>query len=345
MSIEVVVGGQFGSEAKGHVSALLVEDASSLRPVACLRIGGPNAGHTVIDKWGRAFAFRTLPVGSVVDARCALIIGPGSEIEVEVLKDEILRVEAAGYSVRDRLFIDQQATVITWKHKESEAGLQQRIGSTAKGIGAARADRIMRSAPIARDEPELHLLGLVCDTTPISRLAANDGTLVIEGTQGYGLGLHAGYYPFCTSGDCRAIDFMAQAGLSRSFQQWIVYRTFPIRVAGNSGPMAEETTWGYLGGKSNGYIKPEMTTVTKKVRRVGHWDYELASAALRANGPGALAVLSFVDYLDPELAQCEEFDILKQSPAWLSIQKMEDELGAPFRLFTTGPDTHIWRAL
>lgn len=348
MSIEVVVGGQFGSEAKGHVAAILVADAARVggalsRPVGCVRIGGPNAGHTVVDDQDRAFAFRTLPVASVVDPRCNLIIGPGSEIEVEVLKDEIERVEEAGYVVRDRLFIDQQATIITWKHKESEEGLRQRIGSTAKGVGAARADRIMRQAPIARDEPDLHELGLITDTTPISRLLANDGTLVIEGTQGYGLGLHAGFYPFCTSGDCRAIDFMGQAGVSRSFMPWIVYRTFPIRVAGNSGPMFEETTWGYLNGKSNGYIKPEMTTVTKKTRRVGHWDYELAAQALAANGPGASLVLSFVDYLDPEMALCEELSILQQSPAWLAIQKIEEELGAKFVLFTTGANTHIWR--
>lgn len=343
MSVDVVVGGQFGSEAKGHVAAILVAEANNSRPLACLRIGGPNAGHTVVDNSGQAYAFRTLPVGSVVRPDCSLIIGPGSEIEVAVLKDEIERVEAAGYKVRDRLFIDQQATIITWKHKESEAGLQQRIGSTAKGVGAARADRIMRQASIARDEPELFELGAVLDTSTLVAGIAQEGSLIIEGTQGYGLGLHAGYYPYCTSGDCRGIDFVAQAGLSYQFIPWIVYRTFPIRVAGNSGPMFEETSWGHLNVESKGYIQPEQTTVTKKTRRVGHWDYDLASKAMYANGPGSVLVLSFVDYLDPELALCEEFNILTESPAWASIRKMEAELDRQFALFTTGPNTHIWR--
>lgn len=346
--IDIVVGGQFGSEAKGHVAALLCEQATGAG--ACVRVGGPNAGHTVIDYLGRPWAFRTLPVGAVCSS-LDLIVAAGSEIEVEVLKDEIERVEAAGYSVRSRLYIDEQATILTDFHKDTEVAgaLTARLGSTGKGVGAARADRLMRHAGLARDEGDLHDLGIVCDTQSRLRRYGRVDHIIVEGTQGYGLGLHAGYYPFCTSGDCRAVDFLAQAGLhwNRSVVTWVVFRTYPIRVAGNSGPMINETSWGQLGQETGGYIKPEMTTVTKKVRRVGGWDPFLARAAIGANGGAITAltrpVLTFVDYWDPTLAGSTSFDELRESVAWKRIIDVEDELGVRFSLFTTGPATHIWR--
>jgi len=130
------------------------------------------------------------------------------------------------------------------------------------------------------------------------------GTVIIEGTQGYGLGSHAGYYPHCTSSDCRAIDFLAMAGIppwsmfARNLEIVIVYRVHPIRIAGNSGPLKGETTWEKLG------IPDEFTTVTKKVRRVGAWDADLAHRAFLANGGNSMAVrtaLMFTDYQWPEM--------------------------------------------
>ena len=61
-------------------------------------------------------------------------------------------------------------------------------------------------------------------------------------------------------------------------------RTLPIRVAGESGPLFAETTWEQLADESNGYIRPERTTVTNLIRRVGRWDSELAREAVQANG-------------------------------------------------------------
>lgn len=345
--IEVVVGGQFGSEAKGHVAAILAAGVSEGSSAACVRVNGPNAGHTVVDQAGKHWAFRSVPVAAVVGPQMDLFIAAGSEIEVEVLKDEIERCEQAGYSVRHRLYIDAQATIITEAHKRLEhyGQMTERLGSTAKGIGAARADRIMRKAGIARDEEGLHELGIVCDTQKLLREMPITSRIIIEGTQGYGLGLHAGYYPFCTSADCRAVDFLAAAGLTwqRGTRSWVVLRTYPIRVAGNSGPMFEEMTWAMLGGESNGYIQPEQTTVTKKTRRVGNWDMELAREALAANGPSAQPVLTFVDYWDPWLAGSSSMEELIVSKAWPTILWIESELGCQFQLFTTGPDSHIWR--
>lgn len=345
--IDVVVGGQFGSEAKGHVAAILAGIEPDRRK-AYVRVGGPNAGHSVVDAGGRKWALRTIPVGAPI-SNWDLFLAAGSEIDYQVLLDEVAALEAAGIDISNRLFIDYSATELlpTDIADETMAKMNERIGSTSKGVGEARAKRLMRTAPLVGHNLDFQDLGEVCDTGTILRQRQAQGDhIIVEGTQGYGLGLHAGYYPYATSGDCRAIDFMAQAGLVWDHvRTWIVYRTWPIRVAGNSGPLFNEISWAQLGAATEGYIQPEQTTVTKRTRRVGAWDPLLASWAWHANGgpfDACRAVLTFVDYLDSSLAGCEDFGILKKSPAWSIVDHMQDDVGAEFALFTTSADTHIW---
>lgn len=349
--IHVVVGGQYGSEAKGHVAAQL---GARIDATHAVRIGGPNAGHTVYDAAGRRFALRTLPVAAAM-AGCEqtqLVIAAGSEIQLEVLFDEIVQLRAAGHDITDRLWIDPEATIIDDTHLEIERSgdFRGRFGSTAKGIGAARAARLLRTARRACDIPELS--DYITDTATELNHALRVGPtrVVIEGTQGYGLGLHAGRYPFCTAGDCRAIDCLAQAGLHpsehASLDTWVVFRTYPIRVAGNSGPLRGETDWETLGAKTGGYIQEERTTVTQLVRRVGAWDPWLADEAMGANGSPSRsvhAVLMFCDYLDPELAGATDFAQIRNSSAAAEIERMASDCGVDgFAAYGTGPTTMVW---
>jgi adenylosuccinate synthase len=135
----VVVGGQYGSEAKGAVTARLAADSAS--PLV-VRVGGPNAGHTVVDR-GREWKLRHVPVG-FVNPRAMLALAAGSEINAEVLYSEINALEDAGYEIANRLHVDPQATLLENSHIEQEEGstLNKRLGSTAKGVGAARSDRV-----------------------------------------------------------------------------------------------------------------------------------------------------------------------------------------------------------
>lgn len=348
--LSVVVGGQFGSEAKGACAAWLTkpENNPGGEEVICVRVAGPNAGHTVVGRGpngepGWKWALRTVPVAAVSNPDAVLVIAAGSEIDLEVLNREIAELDAAGYAVTDRLLIDGQATVLTADHHATESARQmhEKIGSTGKGIGAARADRIMRTATLYKDvTPEVR-----CDdTVEFLRVMLNtDAHIVIEGTQGYGLGLHAGHYPKCTSSDCRAIDFLSMAGISPwqlgvRLTVYVVARTYPIRVAGDSGPMKGETSWDALG------FEPELTTVTKKVRRVGTWDGDLVREAVRANGgmPTVKVVLSMVDYDYPHLAnRSGEFSLGNAAERELSrrIMDIEREVQAPVVALGTGPDS------
>jgi len=368
----VVVGGQFGSEGKGAVTGRICADMHEAgRAVTNVRVGGPNAGHTVLGRcpkgcdlshraagpagtWAHPWRLRQVPVGAVTDPKSALVIAAGSEIDPEVLAAEIRELEAAGYEAAQRLFVDRSATVLTPTHRmiEKARRLSDRIGSTAKGIGAARVDRIWRTAEIwgdwsaagefpsdmlVSDARMLHNLQ-VTDTAEMLRrvLRVDDHAVVIEGTQGYGLGLHTSNYPHVTSGNCRAVDFLAQAGVSpwqTDAAGWSVdlkvvvcYRPYPIRVAGPSGRLKGETTWDALG------LPVEHTTVTQKVRRVGQWDPELAREAWQANGGPRQGVvwvaLTMMDSVEPKLAGANQnlrnWTVNQNLRNWTSVQDGTD---------------------
>lgn len=304
--VTVVVGGQYGSEAKGAATAHLAKRASDWSgELAVIRVAGPNAGHTAYDGQGREWKLRSVPVAAVTAPDADLYIAAGSEIDPVVLAEEITALEEAGHKIGDRLHIHPSATLLMPRHVRAEQadGIVGRIGSTGKGIGAARADRINRTAEVAQELYGKHLGVKMAAPGPFP--IEDYDRVIIEGTQGYGLGLHTPNYPQVTSSDCRAIDFLAMAGISPwdynvdSLDVLIVVRCFPIRVAGNSGPLKNETTWQQLG------LPEERTTVTNKVRRVGSWDPQLVRDAIRANGggnwnPRVRLALTMVDQMFPQ---------------------------------------------
>lgn len=335
----VVVGGQFGSEGKGAVVGHL---ARRLEPTDInVRVAGPNAGHTVYGPKGDQWKLRQIPAGAVT-SDCQLYIAPGSEVDPEVLYGEITALGRAGYPIQGRLRVDPSATVIEDDHKRAEQGdrldLVGTIGSTGKGIGAARADRALRIARTFRDLEEDPTAEQVVARADL----VNTRTVLIEGTQGYGLGVHTGFYPYTTSTDCRAVDFCAMAGVSpwqaKNIEVWVVVRPYPIRVAGNSGPLHSETTWAELG------LPEERTTVTDKIRRVGRWDPDLVADAVRANGgaPTVRLALTMLDQVFPELAGVATREQIWGHPTAMEfLSKIEAQTGAPVAAVGTSPTTLV----
>lgn len=343
--LQVIVGGQYGSEGKGAVAAYLA--AVERRPLVGVRVAGPNAGHSVVDATGKKWKLQAVPVSAVTNLDAELYLAAGSEINPGILQKEIDDLEAAGFRVKDRIAWDTQATVIKQEYLDlehggsgtahGEGGLTKAIGSTGEGIGAARSARIMRQA-------ELIGGGVDVATRLRDALKANK-TVQLECTQGYALGLHMGHYPKCTSSDCRAVDFMAMAGISpwadyvTDLEIWIVLRSYPIRVAGDSGYMLQETTWDAVG------VEPEHTTVTKKVRRVGIWDTKLAAAAVAANGGPSDSVrvaYTFADYNNKDWAGMNEAGAwLAQPGAYSWVKNKEVECDCPIGLVGTGPNSIV----
>ena len=122
----------------------------------------------------------------------------------------------------------------------------------------------------------------------------------MEGTQGFGLSLlEGGYWPKATSRSTTAAGALAEAGLSPIDVDDVtmVIRSFPIRVAGDSGPLVDETTWEAIAEKAKRDDDlREYTTVTQRLRRVGHFDPVLVRRALAVNRPTRL-VLNHLDYV------------------------------------------------
>ncbi len=320
--LTVVIGGQFGSEAKGKVISYLAPEVD-----VAVRTGAPNAGHTVFVA-GEEYRLQQIPATFMNDA-CVLAIGAGALIDPELLKNEIIRT-----NTKKRLFIDPSAGIIEERHAESERELMRAIGSTGKGCGAALIDRIgRRTFRLAKDV----LTGVqLADVAELLNQAIDGGKhVLVEGTQGFGLSLYHGIYPFTTSRDTTAANFLAEAGLSpRSVTDIIlVIRTFPIRVAGNSGPLPHEISWEEL-SRRIGKPVVETTTVTKKIRRVAEFDVNIVKRAIRLNRPTQIA-LQFLNYLFPQDEGKNSWNALS-APAKTYIEHLERDLGVPITLIGTG---------
>jgi adenylosuccinate synthase len=302
--VSVVVGGQFGSEGKGKTALELVRRDRSV--AAVVRVGGTNSGHTAIGRDGQVYALRQLPAAAI-DRDVRVILPPGCYIDPEIFRAEVQRL---GFGP-DQVAVHPMARIITADHKawEREADLNKTIGSTLSGTGGAVIAMTARDAtgfPPSVQAAELPAFqAYLKDTSAELRRLLDEGQrVVIEGTQGFGLSLlQGGYWPKATSRDTTAAGFVAEAGLSPIDVDdvTLVIRCHPIRVAGDSGPLTGETSWGRIAAAAGIADEiSELTTVTKKVRRVGHFDPEIVRRAIQANRPTRI-VLNHLDYVDPNV--------------------------------------------
>ena len=185
MSLWVVVGGQFGSEGKGKVSAFITlkEDID-----ICVRCGGPNSGHSFVDENGKNRVLRQLPTG-YLNPRTRLLIPAGALIDPTIVKSEM---DSFGIDP-SRVGIDEKCFVITERDRETERNLhlRERLSSTLCGVGAAASRRILRGedAKLARDVTDEYpwLRRLLTDVSAEVNEAIDEGKkALIEGTQGSG---------------------------------------------------------------------------------------------------------------------------------------------------------------
>jgi adenylosuccinate synthase len=173
MSVWVVVGGQFGSEGKGKVSALVTLQEQI---DVCIRCGGPNSGHSIVTSGGKTIALRQLPTGYVRE-QARLLIPAGGLIDLDVLRTEIeeLQVNPA------RIGIDRSAMIIEEldRNRERDIALSERLSSTLAGVGSAVARRALRSSDVqlAADAAVNHpwLLPLLTDVSVEANRAVNSG--------------------------------------------------------------------------------------------------------------------------------------------------------------------------
>ena len=345
--VDVLIGGQYGSEGKGNVVSFLAREYDVI-----VRVGGPNAGHTVASING-PYTYHHLPSGSR-DVNARLLLGPGMTIHLEGLLKEIRECEIGP----DRLFIDPQATIIEHEDKktENDGHLVSTIASTGSGSGAAVTRRILERGKstirLARDVNELApFVGSPrnyhgCTIDRLEDAYRNGQSVLLEGTQGSGLSLYHGTYPYVTSRDTNVAGCLAEAGISPSRVRKIlmVIRPMPIRVGNpdgsskhTSGPLKHETTFDEIARWAK--LDPEelhgaeKTSTTHRKRRVGWFEWDQFRKACALNAPTDI-VLTFADYLCSTNREARRFEQL-DSETIKFIEELERVSQAPVSLINT----------
>lgn len=300
--VDLIVDMQYGSTGKGAIAGFLaVRNGYDV----VVNANMPNAGHTFIDAKNQVMIHKVLPNGIVSPLCEYAMLGAGSVFDVDVLMKEIKRAEEFGY--KDFLVaIHCNAVVLKDEHRTAEAGMDS-IGSTKQGSGAALIEKIKRDpkaqvtagqggADIGRLLRAFPARVAVVKPNVWHAILSEANFVLAEGAQGFSLGISEQFYPYCTSRDCTPARFLADMGIPLPMLRKVIgtARTYPIRVGGDSGAGyedQEELTWQSLG------LKPELTTVTKKVRRVFSFSETQIQDAINAMCPDEI-FLNFCNYGD-----------------------------------------------
>ncbi|MEM0022623.1 MAG: adenylosuccinate synthetase [Archaeoglobaceae archaeon] len=324
MSATVIVGGFWGDEGKGKIVAHV---ANSDKPSIIARGGvGPNAGHTV-EINGQKFGVRMVPSGFVYKS-AKLLIGAGVLVNPEVFLKEVEMLKVA-----DRARVDYRCAIIEQKHCEVDKadGHLRQIGTTGTGCGPANVDRVRRVAKQAKDVPELKDF-LTDVPLEINEALDRNEFVLIEGSQGFGLSLYYGTYPYVTSKDTTASAIASDVGVgpTKIDDVIVVFKCFPTRVG--SGPFPTEMP--VEEAERLGIV--EYGTVTGRRRRVGYWDGKLARYSAMVNGATQVAITG-IDKLDRECYGVTEWEKLTPK-AKKFIEQVEAEVKVPVTLISTGPE-------
>ena len=331
MGADVVVGGFWGDEGKGIVSAWQTFRNDALGVFrGC---GGSNPEHGLF--LGETYLkVNQLPLGFIFQ-KCPIGIGPGTAVSVEKFLFEVKRFKLNPNQVR----VDYRCPIITPKNVEEEitSSNMDSIGSTKSGTGIAMSHAALRIAPIAQDIDELK--PYLDDIPQLANHLAKKGMINVESTQGTFLSRYHGDYPNVTSVDVSAPSAIAGVGLNwRSVEDVIVcVKALPTREG--AGPMGNIEEFTVEEMKELGIIEyssiidPE--TGENEIRRKAKGiDYDLLSRIAMINGANKIA-LTFAEHYDPEVNDVTSWSQLTQKVKNL-IMEIENRTNIEVTLVNTG---------
>ena len=151
-----IVGINWGDEGKGRMVDLLTEDYD----VVIRYQGGGNAGHTVVNDYGK-FALHLLPSG-IFHHGVVNILGNGVALDAENLWTEIEALREKGVAISpENLKISDRASLLLPWHRELDALEEARLadkqyGSTKQGIAPFYSDKYQKKTVLAGElnDPE-----------------------------------------------------------------------------------------------------------------------------------------------------------------------------------------------
>jgi len=282
-----------------------------------------------------------------------LFIGAGVLVDPQRFLDE---VEVTG--TRGRVFLDERCGIIEQKHRELDLGdkyLKEKVGTTGSGCGPANQERAGRTLKLARDIP---MLGdyLVDVPSEVNTALSAGKKVLIEASQGFGLSLFYGTYPFVTSKDTSASMAACDVGIgpTRVRDVIVVYKAYTTRVG--AGPIehfidensiGRYTIWqeilkeakaeGHSGSVNEVLAKHlgEKGTVTGRTRRIGDFDYGLAKRSAMINGATQICI-TCLDKMFPECGGITSYEKLSLR-AKDHVSGIEKAVGVKVTLISTGP--------
>ena len=149
MANTAIVGINWGDEGKGRMVDLLTDKYD----IVVRYQGGGNAGHTVINEYGK-FALHLLPSG-IFRRGVINILGNGVALDPENLWNEIEDVRSKGVSITpDNLKISDRASLLLPWHRELDELEEIRLkdkkyGSTKQGIAPFYSDKYQKKTIMA----------------------------------------------------------------------------------------------------------------------------------------------------------------------------------------------------
>ncbi|MGA1249969.1 MAG: adenylosuccinate synthase [Candidatus Kapaibacteriota bacterium] len=335
MSVNIVVGAQWGDEGKGKIVDLLSDSVD----IVARYQGGANAGHTIVIE-GKKFVLHLIPSGILQkDVQC--VIGNGVVIDPVALMEEIAMLESFGISIMDRLFISHKAHLIMPYHKMLDKARESQssaaIGTTGRGIGPAYIDKFSRSgirivdlldrtvfeeklrANIEEknvvlkkiyDHEEVDIESIISeyldfdikidpyikDTTLLLNQAIADGkSILMEGAQGALLDVDHGTYPFVTSSNPTSGGACTGLGVPPTAIDSVIGVVKAYTTRVGNGPFPTELHDEM--GEELRKIGAEFGATTGRPRRCGWLDGVALRYSVMINGIDKIA-LTKLDVLD-----------------------------------------------
>ncbi len=253
MSLQVIIGAQWGDEGKGRI----VDWYAAGADFTARCNGGDNAGHTVT-VGSQIYKLHLIPSG-IIHPQVTAVMGNGMVVNPRTLLEEMDMLTKSGVEVNPRrLRLSFAAHLITPAHQALDKAIEasrgkESLGTTGRGIGPAYTDKASRrglrlvdllspdfgervSDHVAEANRTLSLLGApaldpasvcdeyrkyadllkdyIADTSLELDTALKAGkTVIVEGAQGTLLDIDFGTYPFVTSSSTTAPGALTGLGL------------------------------------------------------------------------------------------------------------------------------------
>ncbi|HOP08910.1 MAG TPA: adenylosuccinate synthase [Candidatus Methanofastidiosa archaeon] len=321
MMISVILGTQWGDEAKGKLTDYYASNAD----ISVRFQGGNNAGHTIVVD-DDTFKLRLLSSG-VVQGK-DVVMGNGMVIDPAILIEEMNELRSRNVKM-GKIYISERAHVIMPYHKQEDGILEElkgksKAGTTRRGIGPCYSDKVSRlgiryvdlidesvfrekldlvysikkkffeslghEMEVSKEDIIVEYLGYadllrvyVTDTSVLLNNAEAEGKrILMEGAQATHLDIDFGIYPFNTSSNTVCGGVCTGAGIPPKKIGKVLGIVKAYTTRVGTGPVPTELEDGY--GKHLAEKGHEFGTVTGRPRRCGWLDLMLVKYSHMLNG-------------------------------------------------------------